>query len=102
MNPVVRAIGKVLRLVGISSPEDSVAKPKAAADPPSWRESLPKKPEERPRRAVTSIKRRRRRRGLQFGHERLVCCRRRHCWRRDYWLVDRLGIAAAGTLSCSD
>jgi hypothetical protein len=49
MNPVVLAIGKVLRLVGISSPEDSVAKPKAAADPPSWRDSLPKKPEDRTR-----------------------------------------------------
>jgi hypothetical protein len=43
MNPVVRAIGKVLRLVGISSPEDSVAKPKSAGDPPSWRDSKPPK-----------------------------------------------------------
>ena len=30
MNPFVRAIGKVLRLVGISSPEDSVPTPGAA------------------------------------------------------------------------
>ncbi len=49
MNPVVRAIGKVLRLVGISSPEDSVPKPKNASDPPSWRNSLPPKPEDRTR-----------------------------------------------------
>ena len=41
MNPVVRALGKVLRLVGISSPEDAGAKPKlkAASDPPSWRDA---------------------------------------------------------------
>jgi hypothetical protein len=39
MNPVVRALGKVLRLVGISSPEDAAAKPKTAADPPSWRDA---------------------------------------------------------------
>jgi hypothetical protein len=44
MNPVVRAIGKVLRLVGISSPEDSVPKVKTAADPPSWRDAAAKKP----------------------------------------------------------
>jgi hypothetical protein len=49
MNPVVRAIGKVLRLVGISSPEDSVPKAKNSADPPSWRDSLPTKPEDRTR-----------------------------------------------------
>jgi len=42
MNPVVRALGKVLRLVGISSPEDAVAKPKSKADPPSWRDSAGK------------------------------------------------------------
>jgi hypothetical protein len=46
MNPVVRALGKVLRLVGISSPEDSVAKVKTAADPPSWRDAQAKKREE--------------------------------------------------------
>jgi hypothetical protein len=45
MNPVVRALGKVLRLVGISSPEDAVAKPKTAADPPSWRDTKGTKPE---------------------------------------------------------
>jgi hypothetical protein len=38
MNPLVRAIGKVLRLVGISSPEDQLPKAKSAADPPSWRD----------------------------------------------------------------
>jgi hypothetical protein len=43
MNPFVRAIGRVLRLVGISSPEDSVTKPKSAADPPSWRDTQPPK-----------------------------------------------------------
>ena len=47
MNPVVRAIGKVLRLVGISSPEDSVPKAKGAADPPSWRNPAPEKPKDR-------------------------------------------------------
>jgi hypothetical protein len=47
MNPLVRVMGKVLRLVGISSPEDAVAKPKTAADPPSWRDRLPAKPEDR-------------------------------------------------------
>jgi hypothetical protein len=46
MNPVVRALGKVLRLVGISSPEDSAPKPKSAADPPSWRNPPPTKPED--------------------------------------------------------
>jgi len=37
MRPIVRVIGKVLRLVGISSPEDSLVKPATASDPPSWR-----------------------------------------------------------------
>jgi len=46
MNPVVRMIGKVLRLVGISSPEDSAPKPKTAADPPSWRDSKGPKPQD--------------------------------------------------------
>ncbi len=46
MNPVVRAMGKVLRLVGISSPEDSVIKPKSSADPPSWRDAKETKPKE--------------------------------------------------------
>ncbi|MDP9050909.1 MAG: hypothetical protein M3O31_09365 [Acidobacteriota bacterium] len=47
MNPVVRAMGKVLRLVGISSPEDAAATPKAKTegDPPSWRDSQRGKPE---------------------------------------------------------
>jgi hypothetical protein len=35
MNPIVRQLGKILRLVGISSPEDAVARKKAA--PPSWK-----------------------------------------------------------------
>ena len=47
MNPVVRALGKVLRLVGISSPEDAAAKPKPAGTPPSWRDKQAAKPEER-------------------------------------------------------
>jgi hypothetical protein len=37
MNPIVRALGKVLRLVGISSPEDALPREKTSADPPSWR-----------------------------------------------------------------
>jgi hypothetical protein len=37
MRPIVRVIGKVLRLVGISSPEDSLQKPVIASDPPTWR-----------------------------------------------------------------
>jgi hypothetical protein len=44
MNPVVRMIGKVLRLVGISSPEDSAPKAKSTADPPNWRDAAGKKP----------------------------------------------------------
>jgi len=47
MNPVVLALGKVLRLVGISSPEDSAPKVKTAADPPSWRDAQATKPEDR-------------------------------------------------------
>jgi hypothetical protein len=46
MNPVVKAFGKVLRLVGISSPEDSAPRVKTKADPPSWRDAAPKKPED--------------------------------------------------------
>jgi hypothetical protein len=49
MNPVVRALGKVLRLVGISSPEDAVAKPKSATGPPSWRDKQAAKPEDQTR-----------------------------------------------------
>jgi len=37
MHPAIRALGKVLRLVGISSPEDAAAKPETADGPPSWR-----------------------------------------------------------------
>jgi len=43
MNPLVRALGKVLRLVGISSPEDTRPGAKNAAGLPSWRK--PAKPE---------------------------------------------------------
>ncbi|HEY4380715.1 MAG TPA: hypothetical protein VGN01_10250 [Acidobacteriaceae bacterium] len=46
MNPVVRAMGKVLRLVGISSPEDSAPKKEQKAGPPSWRDKAPAKPED--------------------------------------------------------
>jgi hypothetical protein len=45
MNPVVRALGKVLRLVGISSPEDAGPKAKGKGDPPSWRDAKPPAPE---------------------------------------------------------
>jgi len=41
MRPVVRVIGKVLRLVGISSPEDTLIKPAAASDPSSWHKPNP-------------------------------------------------------------
>ena len=43
MNPFIRAIGKVLRLVGISSPEDALPKTKGSGDPPSWRDASPGK-----------------------------------------------------------
>jgi hypothetical protein len=51
MNPIVRALGKVLRLVGISSPEDNLPKQKAAADPPSWRDraAVPEPPRSEPK-----------------------------------------------------
>jgi hypothetical protein len=49
MNPVVRALGKVLRLVGISSPEDSVARPKSSGGPPSWRDAPKTKPDDGPK-----------------------------------------------------
>ena len=35
MNPVVRLLGRILNLVGISSPEDATARKKAS--PPSWK-----------------------------------------------------------------
>jgi hypothetical protein len=41
MHPVVRALGKVLRVVGISSPEDALEKRAEAGGPPSWRTSKP-------------------------------------------------------------
>lgn len=40
MHPAVRALGKVLRLVGISSPEDAEAKRESVNDPPSWRKTV--------------------------------------------------------------
>jgi len=46
MNPLVRALGTVLRLVGISSPEDTRAKAKSSAEPPTWRK--PAEPENTP------------------------------------------------------
>jgi hypothetical protein len=46
MNPLVRVIGRVLRLVGISSPEDALPKAKTTGDPPSWRDRLPNKPDD--------------------------------------------------------
>jgi hypothetical protein len=47
MRPIVRIIGKVLRLVGISSPEDALPKQIVPSDPPSWRTPIqaPQKPE---------------------------------------------------------
>jgi len=45
MNPLMRALGTVLRLVGISSPEDTRPKAKRTADVPSWRKPAePKAP----------------------------------------------------------
>lgn len=41
MNAFVRAMGSVLRLVGISSPEDAGAKIKAPPGVPSWRDAAP-------------------------------------------------------------
>jgi hypothetical protein len=39
MHPFIRGLGKVLRLVGISSPEDALAKQESADGPPSWRKT---------------------------------------------------------------
>ena len=39
MNALVRALGTVLRLVGISSPEDTRPKAKSSAGLPSWRKA---------------------------------------------------------------
>jgi hypothetical protein len=45
MNPIMRVVGTVLRLVGISSPEDTRPKAKSSAEPPSWRKPAePKAP----------------------------------------------------------
>jgi hypothetical protein len=46
MRPIVRIIGKVLRLVGISSPEDALPKQAVPSDPPSWR--TPTQPAQQP------------------------------------------------------
>jgi hypothetical protein len=35
MHPLVRVVGKMLRLVGISSPEDSISRSAASSEPPS-------------------------------------------------------------------
>ncbi len=43
MKPIVRAVGKILRLVGISSPDDYAPKAKTATDPPSWKDKAPAK-----------------------------------------------------------
>ena len=43
MHPVIRAVGKVLRLVGISSPEDAIAKQEEVNGPPSWRKPTTEK-----------------------------------------------------------
>ncbi|HWZ51566.1 MAG TPA: hypothetical protein VNW54_08880 [Granulicella sp.] len=50
MHPAVRALGKLLRLVGISSPEDTMpnsAREKDPSGPPSWR-STPEQPAQSP------------------------------------------------------
>ncbi len=39
MNPLMRVLGMMLRLVGVSSPEDTQAKTKSAAGLPSWRKA---------------------------------------------------------------
>ena len=46
MNPLMRVVGTVLRLVGISSPEDTRLKAKSSTDVPSWRK--PTEPESAP------------------------------------------------------
>ena len=37
MQSIIRVIGNLLRLVGISSPEDVAPKPTELSDTPSWR-----------------------------------------------------------------
>jgi hypothetical protein len=39
MNSLVRGLGMVLRLIGISSPEDTQAKAKSSVGVPSWRKA---------------------------------------------------------------
>jgi hypothetical protein len=41
MHPVVRVLGRMLSLVGISSPADAAAKREAVDSPPSWRRPAP-------------------------------------------------------------
>ncbi len=45
MNAFARAMGWVLRLVGISSPEDAGARTKAPPGAPSWRDAAAKREE---------------------------------------------------------
>lgn len=46
MNPVGRLVGRLLQLVGISSPEDTAAKAQTPG-PPSWRDAKAAKSEDR-------------------------------------------------------
>jgi hypothetical protein len=39
MNPMMRVLSMVLRLVGVSSPEDTQVKTKSTAGLPSWRKA---------------------------------------------------------------
>jgi hypothetical protein len=43
MHPVIRVLGRMLSLVGVSSPEDAAAKREAVDGPPSWRKPAPPK-----------------------------------------------------------
>jgi hypothetical protein len=58
MHPAVRALGTLLRLVGVSSPEDTATHPAEAAKPagpPSWRSApLPTPPPAPPQPAASS------------------------------------------------
>lgn len=57
MHPAVRVLGTLLRLVGISSPEDTEthpAEPVKPADPPSWRSAPPPTLPSAPARPSTS------------------------------------------------
>jgi hypothetical protein len=46
MKPLMGVIGMLLRLVGISSPEDARTKPKTKADPPSWKDAASGEPKD--------------------------------------------------------